>query len=147
MKKVSIIGLILICILLQGCRSKAVYPFSQPFENIERIEIIEDPPYRFISQNELYYLDAIVTVEREQWSDFISDFKEIPCKKYGFGPPASMISGYAIRIAYSDGGYEYICKYSGLHIKADGDWKYPAYYFDRELFDSFIKTAINEFSQ
>ena len=146
MKKVSIIGLILISILLQGCRSEPVYPFSQPFENIERIEIIEEPPYKFTPQNQLHNLDAIVTVERDQWSDFISDFKKIPCDRYFFDP-AGAIHGYAIRITYSDGGYEYICEYSGLHIKADGDWDYPSYYFDRDLFDSFIKTAINEFSQ
>ena len=146
MKKISIIGLILIIILLQGCGSEPAYPFSQPFENIERIEIIEVSSYAFTPRNQLCNLDAIVTVERDQWSDFISDFKKIPCGRFFFDPSGTII-GYTIRITYSDGGYEYICEYSGLHMKADGDWDNLYYYFDRELFDSFIKKAINEFSQ
>ena len=76
MKKVSIIGLILISILLQGCGSEPAYPFSQPFENIERIDIIEASSYKFTPRNQLCNLDAIVTVERDQWSDFISDLKK-----------------------------------------------------------------------
>lgn len=146
MKKVVIMGLILAIVLFQGCGAEHQYPFSQPFENIERIDIIHEPPYETIPRRELCNLDAVVTIESDQWGDFISDFKEIPCDKY-FLEPASLIDGYAIRIAYNDGGYEYICRISGLHIKADGDWKYPSYYFDSDLFDSFIKTTINEFAK
>ena len=146
MKIAVIIGLILVIMLFQGCSVEHQYSFSQPLENIEQIDIIHEPPYETIRLKDLCNLDAVVTIESDQWSEFISDFREIPCDKY-FLDPACLIDGYTIRIAYNDGGYEYICKYSGLHIKADGDWKYPSYYFDSDLFDNFINTTINEFSK
>ena len=76
MKKVLVIGLLLLSILFQGCKKEPEYQFSQPFENIERIDIIEEPPYVSTPKNKLCKLDAIVTVESDQWDEFLSDLKK-----------------------------------------------------------------------
>ena len=135
MKRLVLIVMPVLVFFLYSCNENLNYPFMQPFENITGIDIIYVDGYRDYKTYD--HLEAIRSIEPEQWSFFIDNLNSITCKKHGYEPYYSL-SGSVIRITYADNSYEVISQHTGAQFFADGDLKYPAIRFDSEEFKEFI---------
>lgn len=137
---------LLLLLLMVCCNRRTVYPLSQDYKDIVRIEIVEIDNYRIVSKGYFDMIKSVVTLNAADYDSFLSEFHDVPCQK-SLGPSQECIEGRAVRFTYSDGAFELISAESGFYCSANRDWSYPAYYFDYNQFNSFISSVILEQSR
>ena len=138
--KRSVFLVFMCCLLLLCSCNNRQYSFGQKSENIKSIDIIYVSPYKIYSNESYAQFEAIATIDRTAWDDFIQAFREIPSKKQ-FHDPTWGISGNVIRITYEDDSFDVICAYGSLYYSVD-DWENQYYLLDETLYDSFVQSQI-----
>ena len=136
MKKIAI-WILPIMILLTCCQKKASFALVQSEATVDRIEIIWVYNWFDYDPDDTDTFEICYTISKEQHSTFLEDLYDVPCYKYRNDP----IQGFGqntIRVTYSDGAFEMIGARSVYYETADGEWKYPTYYFDAEAFEDLI---------
>ena len=108
MKKIllPVVLFLLILITLAGFQS-GPYPFKEPVNEIESIEIVS-------AESSLEFT-VVKTLSETEKQFFLQQFQTIDFYQY-FGDP-SKLYGDSIKITYSNGDYEMICSYTSEYVK------------------------------
>lgn len=140
-----IISLLIIAVLLYlaSCQGRTKYQFSQSFDSIHSIEIIDIPGDGAQSDRELGKITIIQTISPTDWQLFLNSLQDIPCRKYWNDPP-QYIRNRAVQITYKDGTIEILSSSSsGLCTEVNGFYKvidYNRFYFDDEIFLAILNS-------
>ena len=136
MKGKLIAAVLLVMLVLAGCKAGETYPFTQAEEDIAAIELIYVERYE--QPSDYSVLDAVATVEQSQWQESLSRFRQIRCESY-FNDPPQGDTGMLIRITYADGGYEVIGNRCGLYVNPKGQRTYKYYHFEEKAFAALVE--------
>ena len=128
-----IVSMISIC----GC-SKILKLFErdEPYKLLhEKSEIIEISIVNIIDleAENLEMLTVISDIEA-----FLTDLNKIKFGRYIIGDPVRLNHGYAIKITYKNGDYEYINDYA-QQIVTEGQMHFGQYNCDKNEFNSLLK--------
>lgn len=139
MKRVILVSLMLISIilLLTVCDRTDKYTLSQPYENVEKVEIVYVANDNILVKGFYDAIKPVCTLDEEQWSAFFEDLFSMECSRY-LNDPAESVTGEVVQITYNDGSFELIGKDSIFCSSSDREWDYLPYYFDDDVFYRFI---------
>lgn len=136
------VGPVLLFLWLMFGDHSTVYEFSQPFENITSVKIVNvESDWDVYNQN-FDSIEVIANIEYDMIQEFYDNFTSLQCERTGM----DSIMGFdyeAFMIKYSDGSCEVVDIYGGYHydaVKDKGGYKY--YYFEKEPFDELIEKYI-----
>lgn len=141
-----IVFVILIAVLIVRCHAPKQYRFSQEFDQIEEIRIVEGMTEKDAGLGNFTNIIVLASVPEEAWNQFMEDFREIECRSY-VGDPSYCFEGQIIQIIYKDGGIELISKYAGFYHRFDEDGigKFKSRFFNKEQFKQLIEYYLQEF--
>lgn len=121
--------LFFVAFCISGCNSSSKFEFSQSYDYISKIEVIE-----ITDKHEN------VLAELSSDSEIISDIKNLQCKKY-WNDPNQTITGLALKVYYTDTSYEIITWESNAYYSknsCDYGWEY----FNKESFESLLNSYV-----
>ncbi len=148
----SLIALIL-AFFMSSCQPQEDFSLVGPEDQVASIEIItvynwSGIPYggpKYDPEDPNSY-EIQWTIDPEQHDEFLKELYKVPCYRYTNDPWESFAKN-TIRVTYSDGSYELIGEVTVYYETPEGDWKYPRYYFNKEGFDKFISTTVEQVGQ
>lgn len=136
MRKIAI-WILPIVLLLTSCQKASAFALVQPEATVDKIEIIWVYNWLEYDPDDTDTYEICYTILKEQHISFLEDLYDVPCYKYR-NDPFQGFGQNTIRVTYLDGAFELIGARTVYYETADGEWKYPTYYFDTEAFGSLI---------
>lgn len=129
LKRVLLFLVLILLLLIAGCKANNKYEFAQTIDNMKKVEIIK------VEEGE-----ETALIELDSF-DIISDIQDLSCEKY-WNDPCQVINGLAVKIYYDDSSYEIItweCNVFCENEICDYGWEY----FDMEEFNSTIESYLD----
>lgn len=134
MKKAVLAALLFLVLFTStGCGGKT-YPFRQSVDEIESVEIV--------SAEDAFAFTVVKTLSEAETQEFLKQFQTMLFYRY-LGDPRTLY-GDSIRIVYSNGNYEMICKHTAEYVENGRRlYRWTSCYEDEfnELINSFLKQA------
>ena len=134
-KKIWCVYMIVILIVIVGCKDEISYKFLHTTSEIDTIQIVKVGEVNERGENDQ---EIITTIENKDL--FIEEFEQLGCYNLYTDPAGIEINTIAIKIIYNNLEYELIAASGQARYTVDEQFKnYIGYcYFDKLQFENFL---------
>lgn len=124
--------ILLLPIVITGCRQTYDYSFAQSIDHVEKVEICQ---YEYKTHTST----SLITLNNNQARALLTDIDALKCKKH-FGDHTQDYGEVVIYITYTDGTAEVIGLWNVALVDEEGLWHIGIEYFDaKELYAIMVK--------
>ncbi len=120
----ALLLIVFVLLLMAGCQRTYDYSFSQPLDQVEKVEICA-------FDDRTKTATPLVILDESQANALLADIDALPCKRH-FGDHTMDYGEAVVYITYANGEAEVIGIWHVAKVDASGEWNIGIEYFGGE---------------